>query len=131
MTDPASTRPPVHPPRELEAIETVGGVLTDLIDLAEQLPVKPGQAEPSARILDRLSEELAEAAGLLRGGEADRTGPADLQRLRAIFPDWHVTWAAETAGHVFTAGRPGFEGCRAPTAALLAARIFDSEAGRR
>jgi hypothetical protein len=58
---------------ELEAIETVGGVMTDLVEIAERLPVRPDQAERVARMLDRLSEEIAEAAGMLRAaGAADR-----------------------------------------------------------
>jgi hypothetical protein len=58
-----------HPaPRtaEVEAIETVGGVLMDLTEVAERLPVRPDQIEKTARILDRLSEEIAEAAQMLR-----------------------------------------------------------------
>lgn len=68
-----------HP--EVAAVETVGGVLTDLVDLAETLPVPPGQAEATARILDRLSEELAETAGMLRGASA-------------AFPAWRTASAA-------------------------------------
>jgi hypothetical protein len=51
---------------EVEAIETIGGVLTDLTEVAERLPVRPDRAEDTARILDRLSEELAEAARMIR-----------------------------------------------------------------
>jgi hypothetical protein len=51
---------------EVEAIETVGGVLMDLTEVAERLPVRPDQAENVARILDRLSEEICEAAAMLR-----------------------------------------------------------------
>lgn len=51
---------------EVEAIETVGGVLTDLAEVAERLPVRPEQVEQVARIMDRLSEELREAAAMLR-----------------------------------------------------------------
>jgi hypothetical protein len=51
---------------EVEAVETIGGVLTDLIEVAELLPVPADQAERIARILDRLAEELGEAAALLR-----------------------------------------------------------------
>jgi hypothetical protein len=51
---------------EVEAIETVGGVITDLVEVAERLPVKPDQAEKIARILDRLSQEIAEAAAMVR-----------------------------------------------------------------
>jgi hypothetical protein len=48
------------------AAETIGGVLTDLVELSERIPARPDQAEAIARILDRLSEEIAEAAGLVR-----------------------------------------------------------------
>jgi hypothetical protein len=51
---------------EVEAVATVGGVLTDLVNIAERLPVAPGQAEALARILDRLSTEISEAAAMLR-----------------------------------------------------------------
>jgi hypothetical protein len=48
------------------AVATVGGVLTDLVEIAERLPAPPDQCERTARILDRLSEEIGEAATLLR-----------------------------------------------------------------
>jgi hypothetical protein len=38
---------------EVEAIETVGGVVTDLVEVAEMLPVRPDQAERVALILVR------------------------------------------------------------------------------
>jgi len=38
--------------------------------VAEHLPVRPGQAEAVARQLDRLSEEIREAAEMLRGTPA-------------------------------------------------------------
>jgi hypothetical protein len=63
---------------QVRAVETVGGVLTDLVELAERLPVPPGQAEAAARILDRLAEEIAEAAGLVRAAAHD--GPAGPER---------------------------------------------------
>ena len=50
----------------VRAVETVGSVLTDLVEVAEGLPVRLDQAEATARILERLSEELTEAAELLR-----------------------------------------------------------------
>lgn len=67
--------------RQVAAIETLGGVLSDLIELAERLPVPPHQTEVTARILDRLSEELTEAAAWVRGSTASSppmsgTGPA-------------------------------------------------------
>jgi hypothetical protein len=58
-----------HPPTrdpEVTAVQTVAGVLTDLVEIAERLPVHPDQTEHTARILDRLAEELAEAAAMLR-----------------------------------------------------------------
>jgi hypothetical protein len=66
-----------HP--EVTAVATVGGVLTDLVEVAELLPVPPDQADHVARILDRLSEEIAEAAGMLRtapGAPAAPGGPS-------------------------------------------------------
>jgi sulfopyruvate decarboxylase TPP-binding subunit len=53
-----------HP--EVEAIETIGQAVTDLVEVAERLPVRPDQTEEVARILDRLSEEISEAAAMLR-----------------------------------------------------------------
>jgi oligoribonuclease (3'-5' exoribonuclease) len=55
---------------EVEAIVTVGSAVTDLVEVAEMLPVAASEAERVAKILDRLSEELAEAAGLLRKASA-------------------------------------------------------------
>lgn len=55
-----------HPIPEVEAAQTIGGVLTDLVEVAETLPVPADEIERVARILDRLSEEIAEAAGMLR-----------------------------------------------------------------
>jgi hypothetical protein len=51
---------------EVEAAQTIGGVLTDLVEVAGQLPVAPDRAEAVARKLDRLAQEIAEAAGMLR-----------------------------------------------------------------
>jgi len=68
-----------HASSEVAAVETVGGVLTDLVEVAERLPVPPGQAETVARILDRLAEEIGEAAALLRQAQpeaAQRPAPA-------------------------------------------------------
>ena len=50
----------------VEARETVRAAAADLGEVVARLPVVPGQVEAQARILDRLSQELAEAAGLLR-----------------------------------------------------------------
>ena len=59
---------PAPAPGELhvQVTSTLGGVLTDLVEVAEWLPVPPSRAETAARILDRLAEEIAEAASLLR-----------------------------------------------------------------
>lgn len=61
---------------QVNAIETVRGVLTDLTELAERLPVPPDQAAATARILGRLAEEITEAAGMIQatahGVSADR-----------------------------------------------------------
>jgi hypothetical protein len=51
---------------EVTAIQTVGGVLTDLVEIAGQLPVPAGRIDQVAGILDRLAEEIAEAAAMLR-----------------------------------------------------------------
>ena len=51
---------------EVQAIETIGGVISDLVTVAERLPVQPDQAEPVARVLDRLAEEISEAARMFR-----------------------------------------------------------------
>jgi hypothetical protein len=51
---------------EVAAIETIGGVVTDLVEVAGRLPVPASQVQRVASILDRLCEELTEAAGMLR-----------------------------------------------------------------
>lgn len=56
-----------HLPPASEAAETLKGVLVDMTEVVSCLPdVAPGEAEATARILDRLSEETAEAAALVR-----------------------------------------------------------------
>ncbi len=50
----------------LDFIETVSAALTDLIELVQSLPVPADQAERTAKILDRLGEELAGAAAMVR-----------------------------------------------------------------
>jgi hypothetical protein len=53
--------------RIANALETVSGVLTDLAEMQDRLKSLPaGESEGAARILDRLSEELAEAAADVR-----------------------------------------------------------------
>jgi hypothetical protein len=51
---------------EVEAIETIGEVTSELVTVAEGLPVPAGRAEDIARILDRCSEDLKEAAAMIR-----------------------------------------------------------------
>jgi hypothetical protein len=68
-----------HASPEVTAVETVGGVLTDLVEVAGMLPVPPGRARDVARILDRLAEEIGQAAGMLRavsGTVSAAAGPA-------------------------------------------------------
>ena len=51
----------------IEARETVKAAATDLDDVAHNyFRVPDTKLEPTAAILDKLSEELAEAAGMLR-----------------------------------------------------------------
>ena len=74
-----------HPPSSpaVTAAATVSGVLTDLGEvmrcLAAGLPMDELETEHQARICDRLSEELAEAAAMLRGRQPEP--PADDQRV--------------------------------------------------
>jgi hypothetical protein len=63
---PNSSSPLAARDGHVQLVETVGGVLTDLVELAKRLPVPAGQAEATARILDRLAEEITEAAAMLR-----------------------------------------------------------------
>jgi hypothetical protein len=80
MTDPVISAAPADrhamaPPglgRQVEAVATMGGVLTDLVELAQRLPVPADQAEIAARILDRLAEEITEAAAMLRAPARDQ-----------------------------------------------------------
>jgi hypothetical protein len=93
MQDPPTTP---APDVDVAAVQTVGGVLTDLVEIAERLPVPPGQAEETARILDRLSEEITEAAAMLRGAwpaaRLDDSVPADDERVtraRVLLAEHH------------------------------------------
>jgi hypothetical protein len=54
------------PEPEITLTETVRATLADLTELAKRLPAAASQRDGSAVILDRLSEELAEAAAMLR-----------------------------------------------------------------
>lgn len=69
------------PDPEVTARATLSGVLTDLREVAGQLPVPADQTEHVARILDRLAEETAEAAAMLRGKPP--ASPAADQRVIA------------------------------------------------
>ncbi len=73
---------------EVEAVATVGGVLSDLVGIAERLPVRADQAEPMAKILDRLSAEISEAAALIRATSAAPEAQAAL--LAGLFPPWRT-----------------------------------------
>jgi hypothetical protein len=48
------------------AAETLGGVISDLGEIAGRLPAQPGQAEAIAQLLDRLAQEVGEAARMVR-----------------------------------------------------------------
>ena len=76
MSDPV-TRPPAAlvPDRDVEAIKTIGAVITDLVALAESMPVQPGRAEVSDRMLDRRAEEITEAAARLRTAQSEPGDP--------------------------------------------------------
>jgi hypothetical protein len=134
MTDPASSKPARHA-SAVQAVETIGSVLTDLVEIAEQLPVELERAETAARILDRLSEELAEAASMLRaelddaqtGADDQPAAAAELSRLRSAFPRWTIGWIPGPDFAGYTASRQGFPRICSPTAPMLAARIFDQE----
>jgi hypothetical protein len=55
-----------------EARETVRAAAVDLAEVADKLPVQPEEMEAKARILDRLSQEITEAAGMLRRSASGR-----------------------------------------------------------
>src|SRR5260221_11367808 len=62
-TAPAPAPPPSpDPPARVAAVATIQSVITDAADLITR--PEPGEAE--ARMADRLAEELAEAAAMLR-----------------------------------------------------------------
>jgi hypothetical protein len=122
-----------HASHEVAAVETVGGVLTDLVEVAERLPVPPGQADATARILDRLSEEIAEAAAMLRGAAPSArrcaacrvTGqPLAVTRSRGIAEqDWRQLWRCADATACHDRISPELAG---PLAASRPARIDGS-----
>jgi hypothetical protein len=73
---------------EVEAVATVGGILTDLVEVAERLPVRADQVEPVARILDRLGQEISEAAAMIRATNAAPEDQAAM--LGGVFPPWRT-----------------------------------------
>ena len=69
MNDPPSASPIVA------TAATVGGVLADLATLAGRLPsLRNGEAGREANLLDRLAQELAEAAAALREAPGEHPG---------------------------------------------------------
>lgn len=91
MNDPSATPAPPAPelacpgapalPAQVTVIATIQSVITDLADLL----TSPGD-DASARVLDRLSEEVAEAAAMLRALPARPAGMSghDYQALAAL-----------------------------------------------
>jgi hypothetical protein len=49
-----------------DLLEHARQLVTDLVELCQRLPVDSTEAEPVAKIMDRLAEECAEAAAMLR-----------------------------------------------------------------
>ncbi|HEY4852235.1 MAG TPA: hypothetical protein VII22_15710 [Streptosporangiaceae bacterium] len=49
-----------------DLLEQVRQAVTDLAEVCQRLPVDPAEAERVAKIMDRLGEECAEAAAMLR-----------------------------------------------------------------
>jgi hypothetical protein len=49
-----------------DLLEQVRTAVTDLAEVCQRLPVDPAEAERVAKIMDRLGEECAEAAAMLR-----------------------------------------------------------------
>jgi hypothetical protein len=65
--------PPSQPSLEIDATEMIAETLQELVTLTETLPVATKDAERTAKVLDRLSEDLAEAANLVRRAAARAT----------------------------------------------------------
>lgn len=57
-------------PPDVQAVQTIGGVITDLVKISETLPVPVAKTETVALQLEQLSSELAQAAMLLRTSES-------------------------------------------------------------
>ena len=64
---------PTPPSLEIDATEMIAETLQELVTLAESLPVAAKDAERTAKVLDRLSEDLAESATLIRRAAARAT----------------------------------------------------------
>jgi hypothetical protein len=65
--------PPSPSNPAIDAIDMVGETLKELTTLAETLPVALSGAEKAAQVLDRLAEDLTEAAVLVRRAAARET----------------------------------------------------------
>ena len=107
-----TTQPIGEPSPEVITIaESIRSVQTDLADIAKYLP---GDASRNARILDRLSEELAEIAGMLRALPGR--------------PAWQRGYALAVEGALRTAQAAGEDPRKIAERAL--ARLDEEEAGR-
>ena len=94
MTDhPAQPRSTPTPADDL--LEQVRQLVTDLVEVCQRLPVDSTEAEPVAKIMDRLAEECAEAAAMLRSLPG-RPGEAAGYTFAALSA---VMTAAETEHH--------------------------------
>ena len=49
-----------------DLLEHARQLVTDLVEVCQRLPVDSAEAEPVAKIMDRLAEECAQAAAMLR-----------------------------------------------------------------
>ncbi|HEY7144651.1 MAG TPA: hypothetical protein VH637_10410 [Streptosporangiaceae bacterium] len=55
------------PSPQVQATQSLGSILRDLVMLAERIPAVPGHScEKNAQLLDHLASELRDCAGLLR-----------------------------------------------------------------
>jgi hypothetical protein len=65
MTD-HPVQPPSTPAPADDLLEHARQLVTDLVEICQRLPVDSAEAGPVAKIMDRLAEECAEAAAMLR-----------------------------------------------------------------
>jgi hypothetical protein len=49
-----------------DLLEHVRQLITDLVEVCQRLPIDRAEPEPVARVMDRLAEECAEAAAMIR-----------------------------------------------------------------